>query len=191
MNIENVHQLLRGRKSVYPPQFIDQEISRKIIEEILESANWAPTHKLTDLWRYKIFHGKSQKQLGNFMAEKYRATIPEADFSISRYDKLKTNPVKAGCVLAICVQRDHLERVPEWEELASVACSVHSIWLAASAYNIGGYWSTPAVIESLNELVPMNSGEKCVGLFYMGYYQPFEANRKRGDWREKVIWVEG
>ena len=187
---EEVHALIRNRKSVYPKQYSNKEISREILEELLESANWAPTHKMTEPWRFKIFHGESQKKLGTFMAEKYRSITPMDDFSLVRYEKLKTNPQKAGCVLAICVQRDFEERVPEWEEVASVSCAVQNIWLAASAYGIGGYWSTPSIIEHLEELTSFNTGEKCIGLFYMGYYQSLDANRKRGLMSEKLTWVK-
>jgi len=189
MITEKVHELIRNRKSVYPPQYVDKKISKEILEEILESANWAPTHRMTEPWRFKVFHGTSQKKLGTFMAEKYRSMKELDDFSLVRYEKLKTNPQKAGCVLAICLQRDAEERIPEWEEIASVACAVQNVWLAASAYGIGGYWSTLSLIEHLDELVPLNKGEKCIGLFYMGYFESFAGNRKRGAMSEKVAWV--
>lgn len=190
MTIEEVHRLLRERKSVYPQQFINKEIPRQLLLDILESANWAPTHKLTEPWRYKVFVGEGRKKLGTFLAEKYRAVTPAGDFSIARYEKLKTNPQKAGCVLAICLQVDPQKRVPEWEELAAVAASVQNIWLSAYAQGIGGYWSTPDLIQHLGELVPMNTGERCIGLFYLGYYAPFETARKRGSIHQKLTWVE-
>ncbi|MCP4458769.1 MAG: nitroreductase [Cytophagales bacterium] len=189
MITEKVHELIRSRKSVYPKQYIDKKISKEILEEILESANWAPTHKLTEPWRFKVFHGASQKKLGTFMAEKYRAITPLDDFSLVRYEKLKTNPQKAGCVLGICFQRDHEERIPEWEEIASTACAVQNIWLAASVHGIGGYWSTPEAMDHFSELIPLNKGEKCIGLFYMGYFEPFDSNRKRGNIGDKLTWV--
>ncbi len=190
MNIERVHQLIRNRKSVYPPQYIQKSIPKEIIQEILENANWAPTHKMTEPWRFKIFHGKSQKKLGSFMAEKYRSVTKQDDFSLVRYEKLKTNPQKAGCVIAICMQRDVQEGVPEWEEIAAVACGVQNMWLTAEAYQIGAYWSSPSVLEHFGELVPMTSGEICIGLFYMGYYNPGRVNRKRQPIEQKINWIE-
>ena len=101
MNPKEVHTLLRERKSVYPPQFLEKEISKETIEEILESANWAPSHRLTEPWRFKVFRGESRKSLGNFMAEKYRSLTPATDFSVSKYEKMKMNPVKSGARIAI------------------------------------------------------------------------------------------
>ena len=43
------------------------------------------------------------------------------------------------------MQRDPGERIPEWEELASVACAVQNMWLSATSYGIGAYWSSPKV----------------------------------------------
>ena len=51
MTIEEVHQLIRSRRSVYPPQYLDKVNPDEIISEILENANWAPTHRLTEPWK--------------------------------------------------------------------------------------------------------------------------------------------
>ncbi len=190
MNLEEVHKLIRSRKSVFPPQFVDKKIDKKVLSEILESANWAPTHKLTEPWRFKVITGNARKKLGDFMAESYRKSTPTDQFSLVKYEKMKTNPRRSGAVIAICMQRDPAERVPEWEEVAAVACAVQNIWLAASSYNIGGYWSTPSLIDKLDDFFAMNAGEKCIGLFYMGYYKPFPSNRKRGSVEQKITWIE-
>ena len=176
--------------SVYPPQYIDKPIDKETLLKILESANWAPTHKLTEPWRFKIFQGDAKKKLGDFLSEPYRGSISQENFSLVKYEKMKANPVKASCVLAICMHRDPDERLPEWEELAAVAAAVQNIWISSSAYGIGGYWSSPPWIENLSQHVRLNDGEKCIGLFYMGYFEPMQTNRKRGDVNEKLTWIE-
>lgn len=189
MNIEEVHQLIRNRRSIYPPQYIDLEIPDQLIKNILENANWAPTHKLTQPWRFKVMKGESQKRFGIFMSEKYRSLCTMETFSITKYEKLKTNPQKAGAVLAICAQRDAKNRVPEWEELASVAMAVQNMWITCSAYGVGAYWSTPDLIQHFGEFEPLEEGEACIGLFYMGYYQPTNGIPPRTPIEEKVKWL--
>jgi len=189
MKTEDIHQFIRNRKSVYPKQFNDKSVSREVLQEILESANWAPTHKLTEPWRFKIFHGESQKKLGRFMAERYRKKTTMEDFSIAIYEKLKNKPIRSAAVIAICMQRDAAERVPEWEEIAATACAVQNLWLTASAHGLGGYWSTPSDKDHLGELVNLKEGETCLGFFYLGYYNDFPTNRKRGPLKDKVDWV--
>jgi nitroreductase len=127
--------------------------------------------------------------MGIFLSEKYRSTEPKELFSVAKYEKLKMNPQKADTVIAICMQRDPKNRVPEWEELAAVAMAVQNLWLSAHAYGIGGYWSTPELISAFGEFHPLAEGEKCIGFFYLGYYTPSESTPPRRPLAEKVKWV--
>lgn len=190
MTIEEVHHLIRNRRSVYPPQYLDREIPDQLIKNILENANWAPTHRLTEPWRFKVIKGNARKKFGIFMSEKYRSVTASQAFSISKYEKIKTNPQKAAATVAICLQRDPKERVPEWEEVAATAMAVQNMWLTCFAYGIGAYWSTPDLIQYFGEFSPLEQGERCIGLFYMGYYQPTNAKPPRKPIEDKVKWIE-
>ncbi len=52
-----VLQNIAHRRSVFPPAFIDEPVKDEEIEVILRAANWAPTHKLTEPWRFVILLG--------------------------------------------------------------------------------------------------------------------------------------
>lgn len=190
MDPQLIHQVISQRKSYYPPQFLAREIPRSVIESLLESANKAPTHKLTEPWRYKVISGPARKRFGEFMSEKYRSTTPTPEFSIAKYEKIKTNPQKSGAVIAICMQRDQKNRIPEWEELAAVAMSVQNIWIACSGYGIGAYWSTPDLIEYFGEFQKLAEGEKCIGIFYMGYVDKEVPGPIKKPIEHKVVWIE-
>lgn len=190
MKIEDVHQLIRNRRAVYPLQYLDKEIPDEILQNVLENANWAPTHKLTEPWRFKVMKGPALKKFGIFMAEKYRSLNNLDSFSIANYEKLKLNPQRAGALIAICLQRDPKGRIPEWEEVASVAMAVQNMWLTCSAYGIGAYWSTPDLLAYFHEFEPLSEGEKCIGLFYMGYANFPDKAPPRKPIMEKVKWVE-
>lgn len=190
MKVTDVHQLIRTRRAVYPLQYLDREISDDILWEVLENANWAPTHKLTEPWRFKVMKGPTLKRFGIFMAEKYRSLNVLESFSVATYEKLKMNPQRAGALIAICLQRDERERIPEWEEVASVAMAVQNMWLTCSAYGIGAYWSTPDLLKYFGEFESLADGERCIGLFYMGYAEKSEKIPPRRAISEKVKWVE-
>lgn len=183
-----IKDIIKNRRAVYPVQYNDEKISKEEIETILESANWAPTHRRTEPWRFKVFHGEAQKRLADFMAETYKETTD--NFSDRSYEKMKANPVKAGCVIAICMQRDPKESVPEWEEIASTAMAVQNMWLTASEMNIGTYWSSPAVKKQLGELVELAEGERCLGFFYMGKYdEDLPEGTRKTSIEEKTVWI--
>lgn len=185
--MSQINQVIRARKSVYPRQFIDKPIAREIIEELLENANHAPTHKLTEPWRFKVFTGEARISLGEFLAEKYKETV--TDFSETKFEKVKSNPPKAGAVLAIVLHRDPEERVPEWEEIAAVACAVQNIWIACKQYGLGGYWSTPTLMNYLGDHVALADNERCIGFFYLGHCDAGDRIVKKRPIQDKVEWV--
>ena len=46
-----INDLIRRRRAIFPKSYLpNQPVSREIIEQLLENANWAPTHKLTEPW---------------------------------------------------------------------------------------------------------------------------------------------
>ena len=183
-----IENIIKERRAVYPEQYNAQPIAKAEVEKILDAANWAPTHKRTEPWRFKVFHGNSQSVLGNFLAETYKETTEK--FSDRTYNKLMQNPVKAGCVIAICMQRDPKESLPEWEEIAATAMAVQNMWLTASSLNIGSYWSSPSVKDHLHKLVGMETGERCLGFFYLGKYDgDLPEGTRKTSIKEKTVWV--
>ncbi len=190
MKIEEINRLIRERHAVYPPQYISKSIAREEIETLLENANWAPTHRMTEPWRFKVFREIGLEKLGDFMAENYRKQTGSDDFSVAKYEKLKTNPRKSGAVIAICLHRDIEERVPEWEEIAAVACAVQNMWLTAAAMNLGAYWSSPPLIDQMGAFLGLAANERCLGLFYLGHTQPHQTRRTRKSIGEKTEWIE-
>ena len=160
-----VGELIKSRRAVFPQFFTQRQVDREDIEFMLEMANLAPTHKLTEPWRFKVIQGKALDRLGVFMAQHYRSSVEAEHFSQWKYDKPIDKCSKASAVILICIQRDPLESIPEWEELAAVSCAVENLWLTASALGLGGYWSSASVIDIMGRFTKLNDGERCLGNF--------------------------
>ena len=184
-----VNMLIRKRRSVFPKTYNSKPISREIVEEILENANWAPTHKLTEPWRCKVIMGNGLLRLGNFLSSNYKENTAKDIFSEIKYSKLKNNLLKAACIIAICMKRDEEERIPEWEEIAAVACAVQNMYLTCTAHGIGCYWSTPKPALEAEEFFGLQRGERCLGLFYMGYYDMPDIPGKRDPVASDPTWI--
>jgi len=189
-NPEVINTLIKKRRSIFPKTYVDRPIPKELIEQVLENANWAPTHKFTEPWRFKVFTGEALSKLGTSMAATYKKHMPAEKFSETKFEKMKKKPTLCGCIIAICMQRDPEERVPEWEEIASVACAVQNMWLTCTAYNIGCYWSSPGiVIKHAANFLNMREGEQCLGFFYMGQHQMPELPGKRSPITNKTEWI--
>ncbi len=182
-----IFDLIRKRRSVFPPQYNDLPILKQDIEKILEAANWAPNHKHTEPWRFKVIQGDTKARLGEFLSEKYRESDPRP--KQMKIKKLQENPRKAAAVIAICIQRDPKESLPEWEETAAVAMAVQNMWLCCTEMGIGAYWSSPGLIKYMDGFFDLNEGEKCLGFFYMGYFDGELPEASRTPISEKTTWL--
>ncbi len=183
-----IFDLIKRRRAVFPAQYNKKPIAKSDLVKILEAANWAPTHKKTEPWRFKVLLGESKEKLGLFLSYKYLDTEPKPKEIKAR--KLIENPKKAAAVIAICMQRDPKESIPEWEEIAATAMAVQNMWLCCTELGIGSYWSSPGLIQYMDEFFEMNEGEKCLGFFYMGYYDGEVPEVNRTPITDKVIWSE-
>ncbi|MCM4167727.1 Putative NAD(P)H nitroreductase YdjA [Arenibacter antarcticus] len=182
-----IFDVIKERRSVFPAQYIDTPISKEDISKVLEAANCAPTHKKTEPWRFKVLQGEAKDKLGLFLSLKYMETDPKPkQFKV---EKLISNPKKAGAIIAICMQRDPKESLPEWEEVAATAMAVQNMWLCCTHLGIGCYWSSPGLIQYMDDFFDLNEGEKCLGFFYMGNYEGEIPEVDRGSWEEKVTWM--
>jgi len=190
MTPAEVSDLLRSRRSIFPKTYNDRPIDKAIIEEVLENANWAPTHKFTEPWRFKVFREKGLERLSIYLSSWYKENIPEDRYSEKKFEKTRTNPLRSSCVIAICMQRDPAESIPEWEEIAAVACAVQNMYLTCAAHNIGCYWSSPRSILEAREFLQLGEGESCLGLFYMGYHDLPQMEGKREPIQDKTVWLE-
>ena len=182
-------ELISSRRSVFPRSFIDKTISKSDIEKLLQIANTAPTHRLTEPWRFKVLVDGALDRLGDWLAEQYRDSCLDATFSESKYERTRQKARRAGAVILICMQRDPKQSVPEWEEIAAVACAVQNLWIASGALDLGGYWSTPKAIANMDSFTELGAGEKCLGIFYLGHHNQAFVAKKRSSWMEKVTWI--
>jgi len=149
-----IFDLIKRRRSVFPSSYIDKPIAKADIEKILDAANWAPNHKKTEPWRFKVLQGAAQEKLGKFLSEKYKEVDPKPKQIKIR--KLLENPPKAGALVVICMQRDPAGSLPEWEEIAATAMAVQNMWLCCTEMGIGSYWSSPGLIKYMGEFFDLN-----------------------------------
>ncbi len=189
MKTEDIKALIRNRRSIFPNMYIDKSIPKEIIQEILGNANWAPSHRLTEPWRFKVFIGESLKTLSQYLGNYYKENTPEEKYSERKHAKKLKKPLQSACVIAICMQRDITESVPEKEEIAAVAMAVQNMWLTCTAYGIGAYWSSPESAYQADKFLGLKEGERCLGLFYMGYHNGVKLEGKRQNIEEKTTWM--
>jgi nitroreductase len=193
-NIEEVNKIIRGRRSMFVAQFKENDpVEDAIIEEILENANWAPTHKLTEPWRFTVFSGDGLKKLAEFQANLYKERATKnGNFIEATYKKLSENPLKASHIIAIQLKRDLKANLPLMEEIAAVAMAVQNMYLTAAAHGLAAYWGTggPTFWPEAKDWFGLEEEDMLMGFFYVA--KPASERwplGKRKAIEEKTNWV--
>ena len=189
VNPNAIKELIQSRRSIFPANYISEPLPNEVIEEIIESANYAPSHKLTEPWRFTVCVGAGKLRLGQVMADLYKAHTPEEKFLQKKYDSIIVKSQQAGCMIVIKAQL-HPDKLPEWEEIAALGCAVQNMALTATALNVGSYWSSPGMIKHLGEFLSLKENEQCFGIFYMGYHDAPERKAIRTPIEGKVQWIK-
>ena len=192
-DISIVNQLIRERRSIFPVHYSGEPVPRFIVEKMLENANWAPTHRFTEPWRFKVFTGPGISKLAEFQAGMYKeVATKKSEFEEMKYDKLLKKPLLCSHIISIGMHRDEKESVPEVEEIASVAMAVQNMYLTATAYGIGCYWGTGGVtyMKEAKSFFDLAESDKLLGFLYLGMPSKEWPKSRRRPIEEKVQWVE-
>ncbi len=190
--INGINDLIKNRRSIFPKQYTGETVSNEVIEQMLENANWAPNHGKTEPWRFFVFTGEGLKTFAKFQSELYKELASADEFNEAKYEKLKNSPLKASHVIAIVMKRQSSEKIPEIEEVEAVACAVQNMYLTATAYGVGAYWGSGGITyeEEAKEFFGLGLNDKLLGFFYVGVPASEPKEGVRGDYKEKVTWIE-
>lgn len=190
---ELINDIIRNRRSVFQPQFSGEKVEDSIIENMIENANWAPTHKLTEPWRFIVFTGEGLKQLAQGQSEVYRqVTEANGTFKPERFDNLLKKPMLSSHIIAVAMKRDEKRSVPEIEEIGAVFCAIQNMLLTAAAYDIGCYLSTGGItyFDEARELFGLAKEDKLIGFLHVGKIRGTIPAGRRRPASEKVNWVK-
>ena len=190
-NTDEFNHLIKHRRSINTNMFTGELVEDHIINQMLENAVWAPTHKLTEPWRFMVFTGKGLKKLAHFQADLYKKIHEKTGkFKEEKYQTLLKKPLLASHVIAIGMKRDEKNQIPEIEEIEAVACAVQNMSLTATAYGVGCYWGSGGITyaEEAKEFFNLNENDKFLGFLFVGVAKVWPIIKKRST-DNKVIWI--
>ena len=191
-NLSEIKAVIEDRRSIRPEFFSSRKVHKEIVMELLDAAKWAPTHRYTQPWNFKVFMGDGIAKLSEFQSELYKKEKGD-EFKQEKYDKLRARPLMATAIIGICMKRDEAERDPETEELASVSMAVQNMMLLAGAHGIGAFWASGGVTywPETKEFMGLGEKDKFLGFLYLGYPKegwPRKTRRKPQEYY--TDWIE-
>ncbi|MEZ5384126.1 MAG: nitroreductase [Prosthecobacter sp.] len=167
-----ISSLIRHRRSIKPVDLDPgRTVDRALLTQVLEDATWAPTHGLTEPWKFIVHQGAARQRLGEAMQRIYLETTPAAEFREDKLKKMGENPLLAPVVIACVMERRGGAKIPELEEIEAVACALQNLQLSATAAGLGCYWSSPPLLgtREFADWLAIGAEDRCVGLIYLGW----------------------
>eukprot|EP01047_Picozoa_sp_COSAG01_P060275 COSAG01_NODE_7363_length_3236_cov_19.570290_2_plen_251_part_00 len=211
--------LCKHRRSIFPRDYSRDrkaEISREVLSHMLEAANTAPTHGITEPWRFVVLEGDAMQQLSTLKLAHAKEVASSAEEYEQKLPKLLAKEKKAeacAALIAICMKRVTTSKgklMPEWEEIASVASAVQNMHLMLAAHGLGGYWSSSGCEKPgsgwgssapIKRMLGMDGevqgeSDRVLGIFYVGAAEPqryaaltSKHARKVGPCSKKVMYL--
>lgn len=188
-----ISQSIKNRISTFPISFSGQKIEDAIIKEMLETAVWAPTHKLTEPWRFKVFSDMGIQTFFNKQIDIYKEITPKEKIKSFKINKYHKKAEVVSHVIAVIAEHDVNNSIPEVEEIVAASCVIQNIYLLMQQYGIGGYLSTGELCytHQMADFIGINKGEKLLGYFQLGIpketFTPLERSRTSA--KQKTVWV--
>jgi len=157
----SLHELAAARRT--HKTFGPDPVSRETLLELLAIARFAPTHHLTQPWRFRV--------LGHETLAALKAVAGEKE--AQKLDRAPT------LVLATAALTGDL--VMDEEDVCATAAAIQLVLLAATERGIASYWRTPQVLRTKagRESLGMPRGERFLGLLHFGTAEREPAPRER------------
>jgi len=161
-------------------KLIEPAPNGEALENILNAGLRAPDHANLSPYQFIVCRGVGLQKLADIYTQAAKSNKMEQ----SVIDKSQKMPFRAPMVIvAICRYKEH-EKVPRVEQIATTACAVQNMQMAAQAQGFNGMWRTGAFATNLDvrEAFKLNELDEIVGFLYLGtpsVETPIKRQKKR------------
>lgn len=164
--------------------------SKQELLRLLDAAVRAPSHHLTQPWRFVVLTGSALEELGDAWAAGEEAGGSDP----SKVSAARTKPLRAPAIITV-IEQPHLEnpKVVEVEEHHAVGAAMQNILLAAHDMGLGAMLRTgPAArMDQVRDHLGVKPEEFIAGFIYVGERAGGEDTRpmtRRDPASERTEW---
>ena len=167
-------ELLLNRTS--QPRLQEPAPAGEILENIMQAALRAPDHAALTPWRFVVCQGLGLNRLGEILEQAAIAS----DMSEKDIERAPQLPLRAPMVIVAIAKYQDNPKVPWVEQVASTACAVHSMQMAALAQGFNGIWRTGSYAQNdeVKKAFALQEQDEIVGFLYLGTPQAEALPRK-------------
>ena len=181
----SVYQAIYQRRMAW--RFKDTPVDRAVVNRLLETAVWAPNHRLTEPWRFFVLEKDSETR--KEVAQLCYDYSLEGNGSKGRAESARDKVLAPPVLIYVYNKPGDREEVTR-ENYASVCCAVQNISLAAVAEGLTVTWETGRTTRhpKLHKVLGAKKKWEMVGALSIG--EPDEAlNPPRSPVSQFTTWL--
>jgi 5,6-dimethylbenzimidazole synthase len=160
--------------------FLDTPIEPELLQRLLHAAHHAPSVGLMQPWRFiRITDRELRQRIHAIVDTERRATATALGEREQEFMRLKVEGILECGELLVAALMDRREQhifgrrtLPQMD-LASVACAIQNLWLAAYAEGLGMGWVSLFEPEQLKQLLHMPADSEPVAILCLGHVEAF------------------
>ncbi len=160
--------------------FLSDPVDPEVLSRLLRAAHQAGSVGLMQPWRFiRISSEPLRREIQLLVEEERKQTAKALAEREDEFMKLKVEGIKECAELIVVAMPDKRERhifgrrtLPEMD-LASVACAIQNMWLAARAEGLGMGWVSLFDPSALARLLKMPVGSRPVAILCLGHVEAF------------------
>ena len=160
--------------------FLSDPVDPIMLKRLLAAAHQAPSVGLMQPWRFiRITDPQLRSTIASMVEEERRRTADALAERSDEFMRLKVDGIRECGELLVVALSDQREQhifgrrtLPEMD-LASVACAIQNLWLAARAEGLGMGWVSLFDPIQLAQLLNMPAGSKPIAILCLGHVEAF------------------
>ncbi len=176
--IAGVYRAIAERRDMR--HFLSDPVDSSVLKRLLRAAHQAGSVGLMQPWRFlRITDLELRKRIHELVEKERVATASALGERRDQFMKLKVEGVLDCGELLVVAMPDKREQhvfgrrtLPEMD-LASTACAIQNLWLAARAEGLGLGWVSLFDPPELAQLLSMPEGARPVAILCLGYVEEF------------------
>ena len=176
--IAGVYRAIAERRDMR--HFIDKTVPADTLAKLLQAAHQAGSVGLMQPWRFiRISDVSLRHAVHQLVDQERRLTAKALDERESDFMQLKVEGILECAELLIVALPDKREQhifgrrtLPEMD-IASTACAIQNIWLAARAEGLGMGWVSLFDPQKLATLLKMPEGSQPIAILCLGHVEEF------------------
>ncbi len=189
----DVFDAVESRRSIR--KFNKQQVSRELVEKLLEMAVYAPSPKNIQNWRYVVVNGADKLKLFNIVLQAIAEKKSQGMITASGVNSVKTIAHASAVILVFNADyrfegiKDLNDRFMWLAEVQAIGAAVENLLLTATKLGIGTLWICDVLYaaDKINDW--LQTGYELMAAVALGYFDKAPEAAGRRPLNEVVEWI--